>query len=251
MTKKGKTIAATNRGGLFSSAEVEEVSRETKWLQAARVTTACRRCEMATANGCRGPIAGQGAFNRPWVAFLLEAPSPAENASGQILPADSPTGALFDRMLQTLGIPRDRVLALYAVACHSPNCAPPGEALLDLCAPNWEAQMEAAAPHVIVACGWAATAALLGASRALEEQVGAWRRCMSQEEWSYWRGTPWRAIHHPSSMVTAPRTRAETLRVLVTVGEWLERATQGAYRVPAPLRDPTTATQPPSAKTLQ
>ena len=250
MAKRGKTIAATNTGGLFSASEVEDVSRETRWLQAARATSSCRRCEMASANGCRGPIPGQGAFHRPWIAFLLEAPSPAENASGLVLPADSPTGALFDRMLQTLGIPRDKVLALYAVSCHSPSCAPPGETLLDLCAPNWEAQLAAAAPHVIVACGWAATVALLGESRALEEQVGAWRRCMEQEDWRYWRSVPWRAIHHPSSMVTAPRTRAETLRVLLSIGEWLERSTQGAYRIPAALRAPSPSSSP-SAKTLQ
>jgi uracil-DNA glycosylase family 4 len=232
MAKSTKnSAAARNIGGLFATEEVEEVNRETLWMQAERKVLACTSCSLS-ARPCTKPIMGRGRYQRPLLAFLLEAPSAQDNEAGEVLTSGSTSGALFDRLLGAMGLQRDQVLLAYAVSCHIPDTAPPGESLLEACEPNWSLQLEVARPRLILACGWAATAALLGESRAEEKQYPAWQRCMQQAEWQYWRTIPWQAIHHPSSMVTAPRTRAATFKVLSEAMDWLAKVCPDEYQRP-------------------
>jgi DNA polymerase len=118
----------------------------------------CTRCPQLVARRTH-VVFGSGRPDAD-VLFVAEAPGHQEDAEDTILPG--PAGALFDELLQTLGLTRADVFVAHAVKCCPPDNRAPTPAELANCEPYLWRQLELVKPVVVCPLGNFATKLLRG-----------------------------------------------------------------------------------------
>lgn len=128
---------------------------------AASVAT-CRACPLC--EGRTHPVPGEG---NPTAALMVvgEGPGEQEDLSGR--PFVGRAGALLDKMLGSIDLPREEVFIANVVKCRPPRNRAPLPDERDACLPYLQRQISLVRPRVILALGGTAAEALLGVKQSL------------------------------------------------------------------------------------
>lgn len=186
------------------------------WDALERSVSGCVRCPELVASRQR-TVLGAGNRSARWM-FVGEAPGVIEDRQG--LPFVGPAGQLLDRMLDALGLDRDREVYLANVLkCRPPRNRDPRPEEVAHCADYLHAQIAAVAPSVLVALGRHATASLL---QQRVDRLGDWRGRAAQYQHSGFT-CPVVVTFHPAALLRASENKAaawqDLLRARAIVSE--------------------------------
>lgn len=140
-------------------------------------------------------VFGAGDVNAE-LMFVGEAPGADEDAQGE--PFVGKAGQLLTKIIQTMGLSRDRVYIANILKCRpdTPGQAwgnrPPTGDEMDTCKPYLMAQLEILQPRVIVALGATALQGLLQTKSSLSALRGCWQS---------FRGIPVMPTFHPAYLL--------------------------------------------------
>jgi DNA polymerase len=132
-----------------------------------------------------------------------EAPGANEDRTG--LPFVGRAGKLLDRLLLSVGFPREQVFICNVLKCRPPGNRNPLPAEIETCSPFLLRQVELVQPTVIVAFGTFAAQTLLGVKDSLRHMRG--RTHM-------YRGFPLVVTYHPAALLRNPSWTRPTWRDL-------------------------------------
>ena len=107
------------------------------------------------------------------VMFIGEAPGRDEDMEG--LPFVGRSGQLLNRMIEAIGLKRDKVYVANTIPWRPPGNRTPTPLETELCRPFIERQIELAGPKLLVALGGPAAKALTGASEGILRLRGNWK----------------------------------------------------------------------------
>jgi DNA polymerase len=139
-------------------------------------------------------VPGEGA-EQPLVLVIGEAPGADEDASGR--PFVGSAGKLLDKMLDSIGLSRDRnAFIANVVKCRPPNNRDPRPEETAACAPFLERQIQALKPRFILCMGRVAAQAMLQTTEPLGRLRG--RVVEIQAAGS---AVPLVATYHPSALL--------------------------------------------------
>ena len=191
---------------LFSEAEREgipRVSTETgsnadRLARLAEAAGACRRCGLA---GTRTNVVfGEGSPGAELV-FVGEAPGADEDATGR--PFVGRAGKLLTKIIQSMGLERERVYICNVLKCRPPgNRTPAPEEVLH-CSPFLHEQLGVIRPKVVCALGGPATKELLGAKEGITKLRGRFFR---------YRNIPLMPTFHPAYLLRSAREKGNDNR---------------------------------------
>ncbi|MCM8813604.1 MAG: uracil-DNA glycosylase [Candidatus Omnitrophica bacterium] len=149
-------------------------------------SAACGQCPAAYR-----PSAGEGGC-RAVVFFIGDAPA----GEGADRPISGPAGILLDQIIHAgMGLSRDEVYIMNAVACPPPQAGLPAPAQIAACRSALCAAINLNRPKVICTLGACATAALLG-------QDTVWTRVRGV--WQEYAGIPVMPTDHPAYLAEHP-----------------------------------------------
>lgn len=184
------------QAALFGEAELQNsVARSIERLRESCL--GCTACPLHTTRN--QAIFGQGCVDKPPVAFVGDWPGAVEDATG--LPFQGPAGQLLDRMIQRMGLTRERVWMCSALACYPGSdriSTTPTQTELASCQTFLHGQLRILRPMVIITLGVVATQTLLRKQKALGDLRGKWFK---------WSGIPVRPTFHPAYLLRTPKDR--------------------------------------------
>jgi DNA polymerase len=153
----------------------------------AREAEACERCRLS--RGRSHVVFGTGDPNAD-LMFIGEGPGAEEDRQG--LPFVGPAGELLNKIIQAIGLTRERVYIANVVKCRPPGNRDPQQDEAAACRPFLERQIDLVQPKVIVALGRVAAQALLGTDQPLGRMRGRWTSV---------RGVPAMVTYHPAALL--------------------------------------------------
>lgn len=153
----------------------------------AREAEACERCRLS--RGRSHVVFGTGDPNAD-LMFIGEGPGAEEDRQG--LPFVGPAGELLNKIIQAIGLTRERVYIANVVKCRPPGNRDPQPDEAAACRPFLERQIDLVQPKVIVALGRVAAQALLGTDQPLGRMRGRWTTV---------RGVPTMVTYHPAALL--------------------------------------------------
>jgi uracil-DNA glycosylase len=158
------------------------------WDELTQVVTQCVACaDLAAARTRVVPgVAPRGAR----VVLIGEAPGAQEDAAG--LPFVGRSGALLDRLLAEVGLPRSTVAVANVLKCRPPRNRTPRRAEVERCRPWLVRQLQLIDPAVVVTLGSTA----LAWARGPAARIGALRGRPHP-----WEGRQLVATYHPSAAI--------------------------------------------------
>jgi len=110
---------------------------------------------------------------RPELVFVGEGPGLDEDRQG--LPFVGRAGQLLTRMIEAMGLTRERVYICNVVKCRPPENRTPAEDEMDTCAPYLWRQLAVLRPRVIIALGRPAAQTLLATKTPIGQLRGEFR----------------------------------------------------------------------------
>lgn len=122
-----------------------------------------------------------------------EGPGEQEDLTGR--PFVGPAGKLLDRMLASIGLPRESVFIANVVKCRPPRNRAPLPDERDACMPYLLRQVELVRPRVILALGGTAAVALLG----VKQTLARFRLKVHT-----FNGVPLVVTYHPAALLRNP-----------------------------------------------
>ena len=150
------------------SAPATVVAAETldAWRQAVRNFTGCALRETAT-----NPVLAEG---DPGAGLMVigEPPGAEEDRAGR--PFMGPAGAVLDRILASLAMPREQMLLAPLIPWRPPGNRPPTDAELAQCLPLLHRLIALTKPRWVVLTGILPVRALLGQGASLRRVRGRW-----------------------------------------------------------------------------
>jgi len=130
---------------------------------------ACKACGLASTRTLAVP--GEG-VERPLVMVIGEGPGADEDRSGR--PFVGRAGQLLDRMLQSIGLSRDKnCFIANTVKCRPPGNRPPAPEEIAACFPYLQRQIALVRPKIILCAGGTAAQTLLKTSMGINALRGA------------------------------------------------------------------------------
>lgn len=154
------------------------------------VVERCRRCPLHESR--TRAVFGEGSADAR-VVCVGEAPGAREDETGR--PFVGRAGQLLDRLLMTIGLPRDRVYICNVLKSRPPNNRDPLPEEVEACSPYLLRQLELIDPSVIVALGAFAARTLLDSSSSLGRLRGGVHR---------YAGYPVIVTYHPAALLRNP-----------------------------------------------
>jgi len=154
----------------------------------------CQKCPSLAA-ARRNVVFGVGDIHSP-LMFIGEAPGLDEDEQGE--PFVGKAGQLLTKIIQTMGLSRDRVYIANILKCRpdTPGQAAgnrkPTPAEMDTCKPYVLSQIDLTQPKVIVALGATAVEGLLGNKTGITRLRGTWQT---------FRGVPVMPTYHPAYLL--------------------------------------------------
>ena len=173
------------------------ISREAKeaGLQELRERAGvCQKCPNLAASR-KNVVFGVGDTDAA-LMFVGEAPGAEEDVKGE--PFVGPAGQLLTRIIQTMGLSREKVYIANVLKCRPET---PGQSFgnrkptpeeMSTCLPYLQAQIDLIQPKIIVALGGTAIEGLFGKTLGVTRLRGKWQR---------FRGTPVMPTFHPSYLL--------------------------------------------------
>jgi DNA polymerase len=155
---------------------------------------ACRKCEHL-AGARRNVVFGVGTAAAE-LMFVGEAPGADEDAQGE--PFVGRAGQLLTRMIETMGLTRDRVYIANILKCRpdtpgqSAGNRKPTPSEMVTCLPYLLEQIDIIRPKVLVALGTTAVEGLIGKTEGITRVRGRWLE---------FRGTPLMPTYHPAYLL--------------------------------------------------
>ena len=154
----------------------ERAAREQRLANAAALVERCRKCEI-------GSIRTQTVYGEGYpcadVMVIGEGPGETEDKLGR--PFVGRAGALLDKMLLAIGLPREDVFICNTVKCRPTlddgvrlRNRPPSPDEMANCRPYLDEQIEVIAPRVILCLGAPSAKSFLGPKFSITKQRGRW-----------------------------------------------------------------------------
>lgn len=170
-----------------TAAEIESLDE----LDAVRaVAESCVRCPLHRSR--RNVVFAEGSPDAR-VMCVGEAPGANEDETG--LPFVGRAGQLLDRLLLSVGLPRQEVYICNVLKCRPPRNRNPEAAEIERCSPFLRRQVALVAPEVIVAFGTFAARTLLDARESLGRLRGRTH---------LYQGVPLVVTYHPAALLRNP-----------------------------------------------
>lgn len=170
--------------------EITGGTKEEKLLHLSERVAACQKCPKLASSRTQ-TVFGVGTPEAE-LMFVGEAPGQEEDRQGE--PFVGPAGQLLTKMIQAMGLARDKVYIANILKCRPDapvgNRKPTPEEM-DTCSPYLKAQIDIIAPKVLVALGSTAIEGLLGL-RGIRKLRGQWKE---------YRGIPLMPTFHPSYLL--------------------------------------------------
>ena len=169
------------------SSEIEAIDR----IQSVRrVAESCTRCSLHTS---RRSVVFSSGPDRARVMCVGEAPGAREDETG--IPFVGRAGQLLDRLLLSVGLPREEVYICNVLKCWPPGNRNPQPKEIAQCSPFLRRQVALVRPEVLIAFGTFAAQTLLGK----RESLGRLRGVVHTFE-----GVPLVATYHPAALLRNP-----------------------------------------------
>lgn len=108
----------------------------------------CQKCPLSQTR--HNPVFGQG-HPQAKIIFVGEAPGFNEDQTGQ--PFCGPAGQVFDRLLNSVGLNRNKIYIANILKCRPPNNRDPQLDEIKACTPYLEKQIELINPQIICPLG--------------------------------------------------------------------------------------------------
>jgi DNA polymerase len=137
------------------------------WKELQNCAMNCQSCKLAGHR--KSVVFGDGNPDSP-LMFVGEGPGEEEDRQG--LPFVGQAGQLLDRMIQAMGLGRDRVYIANVVKCRPPENRNPERDEIAACGDFLKRQIELVRPRVIVALGTFAAQALLASTQPIGKLRG-------------------------------------------------------------------------------
>lgn len=173
----------------------------------------CTRCPLHQTR--QNPVFGEG-DPAARVVCVGEAPGAVEDETGR--PFVGRAGKLLDRLLMTIGLPRESVFICNVLKSRPPNNRDPLPEEVQACSPYLERQLQLIDPRVIVAFGAFAARTLLETKAALGKLRGMVHR---------YAGYPVVVTYHPAALLRNPGWTRATWEDLQRVRRILDGDVEG------------------------
>ena len=156
---------------------LEERARRQRGLdRAAAIVAGCRKCEIGATR--RNAVYGEG---DPCAALMVVGEGPGETEDKLGRPFVGRAGELLDRMLLSIGLPREDVFICNTVKCRPTLDTgqrlanrPPTPDEMRNCRPYLDEQIAIVRPRVILALGAPAAKSFMGEKFSITKQRGQW-----------------------------------------------------------------------------
>ncbi len=179
--------------------EVSPLSLE----QQSQVVSQCQECDLCQTRHKTVFGVGDAAAQ---LMFVGEAPGRDEDLQGE--PFVGKAGQLLDRIIEAMGLQRERVYIANVLKCRPPENRDPQPQEVEACRPHLTAQIKSVAPRMIVALGRPAACWLTGQETSLKRLRG------NQHSWN---GIPVVATYHPAFLLRQPQYKAHCWQDLQAV----------------------------------
>lgn len=173
----------------------------------------CRRCRLH--EGRTHLVFGEG-DPRAALVFVGEGPGRDEDRVGRPFVGES--GGLLTRIIEAMGLTRDRVYICNVVKCHPPKNRDPREDEVGACIPFLRRQLDLIQPAVICVLGRVAGRALLGADFSITRDRGRWFE---------YRGVPVMPVFHPAYLLRNPSAKRHAWEDVQKIMKLLETGGRG------------------------
>ncbi|MEK6577828.1 MAG: uracil-DNA glycosylase [Bdellovibrionota bacterium] len=167
----------------------------------------CKRCKLCS--GRNNIVIGDGAFKTN-LMFVGEAPGEQEDLQGR--PFIGRAGQLLDKMIEAMGLSRDRIYICNVVKCRPPENRNPEPDEIEACSPFLFRQIDLIRPKVIVALGKFASQTLLQTETRISDLRGTFYP---------FRGAKLMPTYHPAYLLRNPSSKKEAWEDLKTVAKEL------------------------------
>ena len=156
----------------------------------------CRKCRLCETRN--NTVFGVGDVDAR-LLFIGEGPGENEDIQGE--PFVGKAGRLLDKMIQAMGLSRDRVYIANIVKCRPPGNRVPAPDEVSTCTPFLERQIEVIRPQVIVTLGLPASQYMLVTKTPMGRLRGVWHS---------WRAIRLMPTYHPAYVLRqyTPEVRA-------------------------------------------
>ncbi len=168
----------------------------------------CTRCVLSRL-GRKTIVFGEGNPNAE-LMFVGEGPGADEDDQGR--PFVGRAGQLLNKMIEAMGLKRERVYIANVVKCRPPGNRTPEREEIETCSPFLLRQIAVVQPKAIVALGAVAARCLLGLNEPMAKLRG---------RWFDYRGTRLAVTYHPAFLLRDPRQKGEAWKDLQMVMEYL------------------------------
>jgi len=155
-----------------------------------RVAESCTRCAL---HSSRRTVVFSDGPDRARVMCVGEAPGAREDETG--VPFVGRAGQLLDRLLLSVGLPREEVYICNVLKCRPPGNRNPQPDEIDQCSPFLRRQVALVQPEVVITFGTFAAQTLLG----MKESLGRLRGQVHTYE-----GVPLVVTYHPAALLRNP-----------------------------------------------
>lgn len=155
----------------------------------------CHRCRLC--EGRKQIVFGVGNPNADLV-FVGEAPGAEEDLRGE--PFVGRAGQLLTKMIEAMGLTREKVYICNVVKCRPPENRNPEADEVEACEPFLKAQLDAIKPKVIVALGRYACQSLLRSEVPMGQLRG---------NWSTYNDIRLMPTFHPAYLLRSPSKKKE------------------------------------------
>ena len=150
----------------------------------------CPRCALAATR--RTVVFGEGDENAR-LMVVGEAPGAEEDRTGR--PFVGRAGKLLDRLLASIGFPREAVYICNVLKCRPPGNRDPQPEEIEACSPYLRRQVELVAPEAILTVGTFPSQTLLGSTEPINRLRGRVHNYL---------GTPLIPTYHPAALLRNP-----------------------------------------------
>lgn len=167
----------------------------------------CARCGLS--GGRTNLVFGEGAVPAE-LMFIGEGPGEQEDLQGR--PFVGRAGELLTKMIEAMGLSRDRVFIANIVKCRPPGNRDPEPAEVTACLPVLLAQIRLIRPRVIVSLGRISAQTLLSTATPIGRLRGRWQ---------VFEGVDLMPTFHPAYLLRSPEKKKEAWQDLQMVMEKL------------------------------
>lgn len=174
-----------------------------RWIALEKEVSSCTRCALAA--GRTRTVFGVGDRHARWL-LVGEGPGHDEDLRGE--PFVGRAGRLLDKMLEALGLTRERVFIANVVKCRPPDNRTPLDDECRACLPYLERQIALVRPALLLALGRVAAQNLLRTSAPLSALRGRVLRYEGPVEAAVV------VTYHPAYLLRQPSAKAEAWRDL-------------------------------------